>query len=78
MPQNFQEIVRHDLNTALNEFISYSAVWFVIEWTKTEGMIFNATDSDIVTALKSAGLQVSTNEVIRLLKRMGYTLTFFK
>ena len=76
--ESFSEIVRHDANTALNEFVSYSIVWYLVEYLKIEGMVFSASDDQIVTALKSAGLTVSINEVLRAARRMGWTISLFR
>ena len=75
----FVETIKHDLNTTVNEGITYSALYFLINTLKLEQYIFQpATDSDIVDALKSAGIAVSINEAIRLAKRMGWSFQVLK
>ena len=72
------QVIKHDANTAANEFISYAACWYAIEQLKVEGMLFSVSDNELVTALKSAALQVGVNEALRLLKRYGISFAPFK
>ena len=75
----FIETIKHGLNTTVNEAITYSALYFLINTLKLEQYIFQpATDSDIVDALKSAGIAVSCNEAIRLEKRMRWSFQVLK
>ena len=75
----FVESIKHDLNTTVNEAITYSALYFLINTMKLEQYIFSpASDSDLMDALKSARIAVSCNEAIRLAKRMGWSFQVLK
>ena len=75
----FVETVKHDLNTTVNEAISYSALYFLNTTFKLEQYIFQpGTDSDLMDALKSAGIVVTCNEALRLAKRMGWSFQVLK
>ena len=75
----FVESIKHDLNTTVNEAITYSALYFLINTMKLEQYIFSpGTDNDLMDALKSAGIAVSCNEAIRLAKRMGWSFQVLK
>ena len=75
----FVESIKHDLNTTVNEALTYSALYFLINTMKLEQYIFSpASDSDLMDALKSAGIAVSCNEAIRLAKRMGWSFQVLK
>jgi len=58
----YQEVVKHDLNGALNEGVAYSALYFLINTFQLEKHIFKPSDSAFMDALKSAGIVVSMNE----------------
>ena len=74
----FQEVVKHDLNNAVNEGVSYSALYFLINQFQLEKYIFKPSDSAFMDALKSAGIVVSMNEALRLAKRMGWSVQILK
>jgi len=75
----FVETIKHDFNTTINEAITYSALYFLINTLKLEQYIFSpGTDGDMIDALKSAGICVSCNEAIRLAKRMGWSFKVLK
>ena len=75
----FIETVKHDFNQTINEAISYSALYFLINSLKLEQYIFQpATDSDLMDALKSAGIVVTLNEALRLATRMGWSFKVLK
>ena len=69
----FSETIKHDLNQTVNEAVSYSALYFLINSFQLEKYIFKPSDSAMVDALKSAGIVVSMNEALRLAKRMGWS-----
>ena len=74
----FSEVIKHDLNQTVNEAVSYSALYFLINQFQLEKYIFKPSDSAFMDALKSAGIVVSMNEALRLAKRMGWSVQILK
>ena len=74
----FSEVIKHDLNQTVNEAVSYSALYFLINQFQLEKYIFKPSDSAFLDALKSAGLVVTMNEALRLAKRMGWSVQILK
>ena len=74
----FAETIKHDLNTTVNEMVQFSALYYIIGTFGLEKMIYQPDDSAIVDALKSAGIVVGCNELLRLARRMGWSIQVLK
>ena len=66
----FSEVVKHDLNQTVNEAVSYSALYFLINTFQLEKYIFKPSNS--------AFMDVSMKEALRLAKRMGWSVHILK
>ena len=74
----FSEVVKHGLNQTVNEAVSYSALYLLINTFQLEKYIFKPSDTAFLDALKSAGIVVGLNEALQLAKRMGWSVQILK
>jgi len=74
----FAEVIKHDLNQTVNEAVSYSALYFLINQFQLEKYIFKPSDTAFLDALKSVSIVVGINESLRLAKRMGWSFQVLK